>query len=358
ALDEIHRMPRHTRERRPEVREEIPARAAQPGEAEKCRERLPERRLRDTQLSVERVRDAERPEHGVERGAPAVRARADDADRLGGRPGAEQPGQLVAHELERTACAGALEESNGAVDGDRGRRRVVEEPALEMCERRVRSLAPSRRQLLDARSRKPLEVLGGAPERRERGPAWLVRKRDRDLGPPGERLEQRPLGAGQVLEAVREDGLAVPRVELGAQPLDRAAPDTVAVPQAEAVELGSVRGVEDGEVPLQLTGSEQAGLNLAERLEERVREAAEARRRGKTAELRLREHAPDDERALRVRDRPAAAGDPLEDVVERADRAREERRTAGEQLALDALDIRSVRHDEHGLPLDGGEIAV
>ena len=118
----------------------------------------------------------------------------------------------------------------------------------------------------------------------------------------GERLEQRPLGAGQVLEAVREDRLAVPGVEVGLQALGRAAAQQVAIPEAEPVELGAVRGVERGEVALELVRVEQPGLELAERPQQLVGEAAEARRRGEAVERRGREHAADEERALRLRD--------------------------------------------------------
>ena len=102
------------------------------------------------------------------------------------------------------------------------------------------------------------EILGRALERRERRAPRLVRQRDLDLGAPRERLEQRPLGGGQVLEAVREDGLAVPGVELGPDPLGRAAPQQVAVPEADAVELAAVRGVEFGDVAVEVARVEEA----------------------------------------------------------------------------------------------------
>src|SRR5258707_69622 len=81
--------------------------------------------------------------------------------------------------------------------------------------RRVPGLAVARGELFDPRPRQAREVLGGPPKRRERGPPGLVRQRDAHLGAGGERLEERPLGAGQILEAVREDGLRLPGVEVG-----------------------------------------------------------------------------------------------------------------------------------------------
>ena len=206
------------------------------------------------------------------------------------------------------------------------------------------------------------EVLLGAPQRRERRSARLVRKRDRHLRPAGERLEQRPFGAGEVLEAVGEHGLAVPGVEIRLQALGRVAAEEVAVPAVQPVELGAVGGIEHGEVAVELLGVEEPGLELAQRLLERVGEAAEARGGGEPVELRAREHAADEERALRPRHEPARASalvrHPLEDVVERPDRAREQGGASREEVALRALDVRPVRHDEHRLPLERGEIAV
>ena len=54
------------------------------------------------------------------------------------------------------------------------------------------------------------EIFLRPPERREGGPAGLVRHRDGQLGAGRERLEEAPLRPGQVLEAVREDRTAVP----------------------------------------------------------------------------------------------------------------------------------------------------
>ena len=78
----------------------------------------------------------------------------------------------------------------------------------------------------------------------ERCRSSAVRRSDANAGRPGsygsdtltsvragERLEQRPLRAGQILEAVGEDRLAVPGVEVGLQPLGRAPAQEVAVPE-------------------------------------------------------------------------------------------------------------------------------
>jgi hypothetical protein len=52
------------------------------------------------------------------------------------------------------------------------------------------------------------------------------------------------------------------------------------------------------------------------------------------------------------------ACDAVEDVVERADRAPEQGRTARQELPLDSVDVRPVRHDENRLTIESGQIAV
>src|SRR5581483_3739082 len=111
-----------------------------------------------------------------------------------------------------------------------------------------------------------------------RHPPGLVGERDVDVGAPRERLEQAPLHRSQVLEAVREDGLAVPGVELAAQALDRPPAERVPVAEAEPVELGAVGRVEGGEVAVEVARLDEARLELAEGGQERVDEAGEAGR--------------------------------------------------------------------------------
>ena len=67
--------------------------------------------------------------------------------------------------------------------------------------------------------------------------AGLVRQRDLTSARPASASSSDHCALGQVLEAVREDGLAVPRVEVGLEALGRAPAEQVAVPEAEAVEL-------------------------------------------------------------------------------------------------------------------------
>ena len=51
-------------------------------------------------------------------------------------------------------------------------------------------------------------------------------------------------------------------------------------------------------------------------------------------------------------------GDVTEEVVEGPDRAREQRRTAPDQVTLDAIDVDAVRDDEPGIALEHVEVAL
>ena len=231
-----------------------------------------------------------------------------------------------------------------------------------MSELGRRDVAVSRRQLLDAPRRERAQILGRARQRFERRPVRLVRKRDRDLGAAGKRLEQRPLCAGQVLEAVREDRPIAPGLELAGDEVSRVAPLQVAVPEAELLELSAIRGVEESEIAAQLVRLDEARLELSQGRAERVREAREARRGAEPVERRGRDRGAHDQLALRLgRDgtaRATCAGDLLEDVVEGADLAREQRPASRQQLPLDALDVRPVRHDQHGVTVERAQIAL
>ena len=160
---------------------------------------------------------------------------------------AEERQRLVGDELERPPQARAFEEAQRSVQ----RRRIAgltEEGTFQVREHRP-ARGGARRQLLGRVGQRG-QVLGGARERGEGIPAGLVRERDRHLGAAREGLEQRPLGAGQVLEAVRKDRPAVPGTELSGDPLGRVAAFELAVPEAAAVELLAVGGVELGQLPI------------------------------------------------------------------------------------------------------------
>ena len=132
----------------------------------------------------------------------------------------------------------------------------------------------ARRQLLDAAGGEAGEVVRGALERGERGPRGLVRERDGDLGAAGERLEEAPLRAGEILEAVGEDGAAVPGGEIAREPVggERGARAARSA-RPELVELGAVGRVQERERAVELLRVDEAVLELGDRLGERVGEA-------------------------------------------------------------------------------------
>ena len=173
-------------------------------------------------------------------------------------------------------------------------------------------------------------------------------------------LEQAPLRAGEILEAVGEDGAPVPGVELAGDALDRAAPQEAPIPEAERVELLAVGGVQPRHVAVELLRIEQPGVELGERGTEGLGEAGEAR--GATESVERGHGAADDEVALgRRRHRtPVATGsrESLEEIVEGADGPREERRPPSQQVTLDAVDVRSVGHDQDWIAVEHLQVTI
>ena len=336
--------------------------AGEPLEAQEREERLAERRLADPDPAFDRVRHLERAQRGLELSPLPLDARADEEDLLGLRPGSDQLQHLVGDELERAARARPFEETDRSLELRRRRRPVDEEVALEVGELRRRDLRVARRELFDPTRCQRAQVLGRARQRLEWSAIRLVRERDHDLGAAGERFEQRPLRAGQVLEAVGEHGPVRPGPELARDEVGRVAPAQVSVPEPELLELGAVGRVEEREIAAQLVGLDEPRLELGERGAERVREAGEARRGAEPVQRRVRDRGADDQLALGIgRDRAvraAGAGDLLEDVVEGSDLAREQRTALRQQLSLDALDVRPVRHDQDRISFERAQIAL
>ncbi len=363
ALGEVDARARHRGVRAAQEGIELTAAAAHPREPQERHERVPEGRVGEAHRGLDRVRDAEGSEHGLERRAPALHGRDEERDGLGRRSGAENAEELVRDELDRAAEPRAGKEAHGAADRRR-HRCGLEERALEVGERGRGVLVRPRGQLLDLTGRERGEVGRRARERREGRAPGLVGQRDVDLGPARERLEQRPLRRGQILEAVREDRLAVPGVEVGAEALARVASHELAVPEPERVELAAIRAVEGAELTVEVSRVEQPALDVRERPEQRVGEPREARRRRKRSSVPERgaDRTPREQGALGPgRDPPdtgTGEGDALEEVVEGADRAAEHAAAPLEQVALAARDVRAVRHDQERLVCQAGQIPV
>ena len=347
--------------RAPQKREQLATTGVAPCVTQELKQRVPDRGRPEPHARLDGVRDIERAEHSLERPAPGVDRRRDERDLLGADTRTDQLEQLLADELERPTRTRAFEEPHGRVELRRRRWRLVEEHALEMRECRVLVLARARRQLLDVAGGERRQVVGCSLQRRERDAARLVRQRDLDIGAPGERLEQRPLGAGQILEAVREDRFAVPRIEVVREPLCGAAAQQVAVEAPEAVELRAVERVELSEIAVEILRVEHPLLELAERLQQRVCEPVRPGGAREAVQRRRLQQAAYDQRPLGVAQRapvPVLAREPPEEVVERPDRAAEQAAAACEQIALDAVDVRRVRHDQCRFVVEARQVPV
>ena len=217
-------------------------------------------------------------------------------------------------------------------------------------------------ELLDLSVGERAEIVHRRAQCLERRATGLVRHRDGDFGAPRERAQQLPFGAGQILEAVREHRLVVPRLEVRLEPLDGATAKEVAVPAAEPFQLRPVCRIETREITVELVGLEQPRLELGERRSESVRKAGKARGAAEAVQRGVADDPPDEQAPLRILEEgPCVAGavrDPLEDIVEGPDRSAHERRLPCEQVALDTFDVRPVRHDQDGLVFEHAQIAL
>ena len=90
--------------------------ASEPRETEQGQQRMAEGRGAERNSPLERDRDAEPRERGLERNAHRVERRADDRDLLGRGSATDRGERLLCHELERPARAGTLEKADRAVE--------------------------------------------------------------------------------------------------------------------------------------------------------------------------------------------------------------------------------------------------
>jgi hypothetical protein len=225
----------------------------------------------------------------------------------------------------------------------------------------LRDLREARRQLLDAAVGERSEIVHRAAERRERRPAGLVGLDTVTSVRPAAPAAA-PFRAGQVLEAVREDRLPAKASSLVGDALGGAPAEEIAVPQMESASSALVSRVEGGEPRPRGRSGRAADSSSATVASSCVCEAAEPGRAPEPVQRLARKRAPDDQRPLRVcgdgTRLGASSRDAVEDVVEGADRAGQERRLQLEQVALDALDVRPVRHDQARLIAQSREVTA
>ena len=178
----------------------------------------------------------------------------------------------------------------------------------------------------------------------------------------GERLHERPFGAGEILEAVGEERRSAPCVQVAAQAFDGIPTHAVTIAHAHPPQLLAIRADERRELAAQPVQLDEPSLELADRLQQRVREPRRTRREAQTVQFATSDRAPNGERALGLGgDRKRIVGtfgDRPEQVVEGPDGAREERRTTPDQVTLDAIDVDPVRDDEPRIAFEDGEVAL
>ena len=213
--------------------------------------------------------------------------------------------------------------------------------------RRRRPHGPQK--LLDGPEREAGEILDRPFERRECGSPRLVGDGHGDVGPRRQRLEERPLRARQILEAVGEDRRARPRLQVVLQSFDRAPPQAVAISEPEPRELRAIRVKEPAEVSVEPIHVHQAGLELADGREQRVGEARGLRRRPELGELEPRDRPAGGKHPLGLGGLAHVACDLPEDVVEGAHGAGKQRGPATDELPFDAVDVDPIRNDEPGI---------
>ena len=136
----------------------------------------------------------------------------------------------------------------------------------------------------------------------------------------------------------------------------------VAIAEAEALELAPIRMDELWEVAAQLVEVDEAGFDLADRVEQGVREPRHGRGAVQIVQRRRRDHTPEGQHALGIRGDirsiATAFADVAEEIVERPDGAGEERGGSPNQVTLDAIDVDAVRDDEPRVALEHVDVAL
>ncbi len=225
---------------------------------------------------------------------------------------------------------------------------------LEMRERRWRDRFVARRQLLDGAGSEAREILGRAPQRREHRPARLVGKRNGDLGARGQRLEQAPTRrrsdprsrtrrpARRARRRGRSGGARRRGCAAGRDPSARAGRARSGSPRRE--HRARLPSPPAREAPRRARRASARGSRRsphARRIGQSRRAPCRSRRGGRGAPARLVRAAGERPTSRVARRRNRSSNVPIEPPS-----------SAGlprQQLELDAVDVRHVRHDEHRL---------
>ena len=175
TLDHVDALARNARVRRAKEAVQIRPVALEPGETAEAEQRTAKGGAPEPQDVFEHVRHAKGPERCFDRRQPRLDGGAHDRDLLRRDSVAEQAKDLRAHELERRARPGRLEEADTTVERLRLAVGIREQHTFEARQRR-RFVPPLRWELLDMGARESSEVARRALQRRERGSSRLVRQ--------------------------------------------------------------------------------------------------------------------------------------------------------------------------------------
>ncbi len=362
SFDEVHRTTLETGEGRAKKREELVAAAAEPPVTEQRDEGMAEGRLSEPGRMFEDVRNPEPTQHGLEGRPPAICGLANDRNTLERRTGSAQLEELRSDELDGAARARPFQKLDGALERQLHSRPVTEEPAFDVRQRGRHRSAGRRRKLGHRAASEAGQVAHRVLERGERNASGLVRDRHGDVRPCRKRLDQRPLGCGEILEAVSEYRRTIPGVEFALYPLGGATAEAVSIPQPERAQLRSIGAREAPEIAFDSRGIDKSRFQLSECSEKHLREPSRRRRVMEGLERRRGNRSPRCQRPLRpTRDGEPlwiTEGDVLEEIVEGADAARKQRRSAREEISLDALDVTPVGDDQPRIALEHVEVAL
>ena len=239
TLDHVDALARNARVRRAKEAVQIRPVALEPGETAEAEQRTAEGGAPETQDVFEHVRHAEGPERCLDRRQPRLDGGAHDRD-------------LLRRDSRRGAGRGSPRPRARAPRATRPPRGSGQPPSSG-CGSPSASVNSTRSRC--ARDGDSYHPCGGSssirgPASAARSPAvrssaanaaraGLVRQRDADVGARRERLDQAPLDAAHVLEAVDQDGSRVPCSEIGRDELCGPPPQGAGGPRCRGARISN-----------------------------------------------------------------------------------------------------------------------
>ena len=201
---------------------------------------------------LDRNGDPQPAEHLVVEPTAQLRPAEHHHDVVGGDSPGEQRRDLSGHRLSLAALAPAFQERQPAVGLD-SRIRHLEQPAVELPERRARRVVRVEGELLDGLGRELVREAGEKPGSGGQCVVVLVVHGDDHLGGGGECAQQVELLLRQVVEAVDEDGPCPPGIRSVAQAARGRRGGRMVVVAPGTISPLPVGGVQAGELGLVLS---------------------------------------------------------------------------------------------------------